>query len=117
MTVDGHDQVWYKRPKWLAALAALVAAWSFAGFVTTTVVTSRQAEVNSENIGSLEQVVEELRRNQEGIDELVAFVRDLQSQPPDNNSTARAVQQVLDMLCASSDPVRMEACSQLNQGE
>lgn len=116
---DAAPTHWYARPQWLAALAALIAASSFAGFVTTTVFTSERTSENSEDIGSLEHVVAELQsavqgieKNQEGIDELVAFVRDLQSQPQ-GNGTRDAVEQVLDVLCASSDPVRVQACSEL----
>lgn len=117
---------WYKRPKWLASLAALIAALSFAGFVTTTVMTSNRvdtstekvdaaallAEANAKSLEKIEEAIEGIQHNQEGIDELVEFVRDLQAQPP-SNGTQQAVQQVITLLCASEDPVRRQACEEI----
>lgn len=123
MEPNGYEDLikvhgWYKRPKWLAALAALIASCSFAAFVSTTVFTSVQADHNQEDIGDLQVAIAAIEHNQEGIDELVAFVRDLQDRPPSSGSnTERLFQEAMTLLCASSDPARIEACKQLNQGE
>lgn len=90
---------WWQRPTWLASLAAFIASISFSALMVVTI-------RDSETLDAIE-------KNQEGIDELVTFVRDLQSQPPSNGSS-QVVQQVISLLCASEDPVRQQACNELN---
>lgn len=116
---DNGSLRWWQRARWLAALAALIAAMSFAAFTTNTVATRNKVEqtgsVAVDNQATLERIdraLSGIEANQQGIDELVSFVRDLQSQPQGNSD---AVQQVIDLLCASEDPVRLEACRNLKR--
>lgn len=119
MEDEVSQQQWYKRPKWLAALASFIAACSFAAFVTTTIFTSAEAEKTGSNVEDLEGAIRAIEENQKGIDELVTFVRDLQQQRPPSSAgnTERLFGEAMELLCASSDPVRLEACQRLRQAE
>lgn len=56
-------------------------------------------------------------RTEAAAKELVEFVHEIQAQQPSSGSgqTQQAVKVILDTLCASSDPVRVEACAALTQ--
>lgn len=47
--------------------------------------------------------------------EIVEFVHEIENQPP-SSQAQKAVQSVIDVLCASSDPVRLKACDDLRNG-
>lgn len=108
---------WWHDWRWIAAVAALLlglAASTVA--VKTTITDSRvgdQAEV-IDRLGTLAEsnaaAIRQIEHNQAGIDELVAFVRDIQQQDTADDHT---VQTFIDLLCASSDPVRLAACAEL----
>lgn len=103
---------WWQDWKWVAAIACVLAAlaigaWSLAS-VRTNVAVDRLAALAQQNRVTLERI----DRNQAGIDELVAFVHDVQRQQAQQGS-ADVVNRVLTILCSSSDPTRMAACQQL----
>jgi hypothetical protein len=97
----------------------LIAALSFAAFVTTTIVTSKEvgsagsvAVDNQESLEAIERAIEGIQGNQEGIDVLVNFVRDMQAQPEEEPAN---LQVFIDLLCSSEDPVRLAACAKLGE--
>lgn len=108
---------WWQDWRWIAAVAGLLAAGAFISFVITTIATN-------ESVTDIDPILKELKvlaesnaheieridASQAGIDELVAFVRDIQQRQPGPNSNA---QMFIDLLCSSSDPVRLEACHRL----
>lgn len=92
--------IWWKKPAWLASLAAFIAAIAFSIFVFTAV-------SNKETLDAIE-------KNQAGIDELVGFVRDVERQQGQQGESD-TVRNLYTLLCASEDPVRIKACEQLGQ--
>lgn len=114
MKAPGHRTIW--------AAAALVGSMSFAAFAVTTVVDNAETEDLQDNdarqdsdIVDNQQAIEDISATLAGVTELVEFVRDLQEQPQ-GSGTQEAVAQIMGLLCASSDPVRQEACRELNEG-
>lgn len=66
---------------------------------------------------SVTQIKESSQRTEKAADELVAFVHEIQSQQGAAPAeTQQAVQTIINVLCSSSDPVRLEACSKLSAG-
>lgn len=111
-------QQWWQDWRWVAATAALVGMLGFASFVATTVIANAQVEEQGPVIDRLTELAEnnasaiaQIENNQAGIDELVAFIRDLQAQ--EDPADPGTVQTFIDLLCASSDPVRQAACADL----
>lgn len=105
---DPEPLKWWQQARWLASLAGLIAAVSFAAFVITTVVTSDRTEETSDSVAAIQHA-------QEDIDVLVGFVEDLQNNDGNTEQqgqTAQAVQKILSAICATSDPVRIEWCKQ-----
>lgn len=96
---------WYKRPAYIASCAALIFALAASTVAANTV-------INGSRLDDQGEVLEAIEKNQAGVDELVAFVRDLQEQP-DDDTNAQVVQQIFRLLCASEDPVRLAACAEL----
>lgn len=105
---------WWKNWKIIAALAALIFSLSLSGLAINSIQTN-------EKVTDIQPIVERLDKNQAGIDELVKFVHDFQSQQSSNGSSSgsssggqsQVVNQIFNLLCSSSDPVRVEACKQL----
>jgi hypothetical protein len=89
---------WWQRPSWLAALASLVAALSFAAFVI-------DAHYTRSDVDAIE-------RQQDDITELVTFVRDLQQEQDDDPDRVGQgdLQIFVDLLCSSTDPARLAFC-------
>lgn len=69
---------------------------------------------NHRLLGRVNGIVSRIDHNQEGIDELVNFVHEVEAQQQNQNQSG-AVQMLVDVLCASSDPVRVQACAALTQ--
>lgn len=66
---------------------------------------------------SVIQIKTSSERTEKAADELVAFVHEIQSQQSQAPAeTQQAVKTILDTLCASSDPARLEACARLQDG-
>jgi hypothetical protein len=108
---------WWQDWRWAAAVAAVLIGVSFAVFVASTVANTAEVADQGEVIAQLSVLAEsnaiaiqQIEANQEGIDELVAFVRDVQAQPDTEPDTVRVF---IELLCASSDPVRVAACNEL----
>lgn len=108
---------WWQDWRWVGAVALLFIAVGFVVFVTISVLTRAEVEEQGPVIDRLSELaennaaaIEQIERNQAGIDELVAFVRDVQAQPDTDDGT---VQTFIDLLCASSDPARQAACTEL----
>ena len=110
-----HQPVkWYQNWRWIAAVAAFFASIAVSALAATTVVNSAHiddlsvlAERNSKAITGIEN-------NQAGIDELVAFVHDVQLRQGQGGNQS---QLFIDLLCSSSDPVRLAACAELTNPE
>lgn len=108
---------WFQRPAYIAALAALIASLALATLAASNVATGNDLDDQGTVLQRLDDIavdnhstLEAIERNQAGVDELVAFVRDLQARPAPE---AVNVQTFIDLLCASDDPVRLAACEQL----
>lgn len=67
--------------------------------------------------GSVGRIEQSSSRTEAVANELVEFVHEIQAQQPSSGSgqTQQAVKVILDVLCASSDPVRVEACAALTE--
>lgn len=115
---------WWQTPKYIAAMAALVFAVGFCIFVWKTVSTADDvsrfgpiverldglSQNNSENIAALE-------RNQVGIDVLVSYVEDLKEREAQSQGEGSTTQMFVNLLCASSDPIRQAACAEVMREE
>lgn len=106
--------------RWVAAVAALLLAGAISTVAIKTTITESRVGDQTEVIDRLGVLAEsnasairQIEHNQAGIDELVEFVRDIQQQPSDDGSVQKAVQTVVNLLCESSDPVRLAACAEL----
>lgn len=117
---SNDGDIWWKNPKWISAIAALFLSVGFCAFTIITVNTNQTVADQAPVIERLESLAEanretlvQVSNNQAGIDSLVAFVEEVRNR--DNNEGA--VQVILEILCASSDPVRIEACQRLLQPE
>lgn len=78
-------------------------------------VASLRGSVNRINT-TVERIEQSSTRTEAAADELVAFVHEIeaqQQQPTDR--TNQAVQTIITVLCASSDPARQKACTELTQ--
>lgn len=73
------------------------------------------AVLNLQKNTSNGEVLTRLDRNQAGIDELVGFVHELQADQSGSSGQSETVTLIMDLLCASSDPDRVEACAALTQ--
>jgi hypothetical protein len=112
------SRTWYQNPKWIAAIAFLVFAFAISAWAVVAVVSSRTLD---EQVPVIEQMkviaennrtqLEQLSRNQAGIDELVEYVHQAQQQAA-SGQQSQAVRLLIKILCASSDPVRVETCQQ-----
>lgn len=112
-----HAPDWLKRPAYIAALAALIAAIALGTVAATTVITGGKVDDQGPILERIDKLAVENRstldaveRNQAGVDELVEFVRDIQARP---DAGASDRQLFIDLLCASEDPVRIAACQEL----
>lgn len=121
---------WWQRPKYIAALAALVFALSFSAFAYRTWTTALDVGETKENISEYEPIIARLdnlaednakniaslEKNQVGIDTLVDFVNDLRRERVQNEQPPSSGDPYIRLLCASSDPIRQAACAEI-QGE
>lgn len=104
----------WESAKWIAAVAGLILAISFAVFVWTSVRTDRSIATLKGVADANKTVLERIDRNQAGIDELVNFVHEVQAQEAQQgNGQSQVVGQLEQILCSSSDPIRIEACQRL----
>jgi len=115
--VNGHLK-WWQRPAYIASIAALVAAVALGTLGVSALITNDALDRLDQVAGDNRATLEAIERNQAGVDELVDFVHDLQQAPPDDN-TEQVVNRIFVLLCASEDPVRIAACTELglNPGE
>lgn len=116
----------WANPKWVAAVAALIGAVSLASWAASSISTSSEVGDQGQVLERLESIatdlgklaeqnavnIDQLEANQAGIDELVAFVRDLQAEAEDEGED-ETVRRFLVVLCASSDPARIAVCDEL----
>jgi hypothetical protein len=107
---------WWKRPAYVTASAGLVLSLAFSAFVANTILTRDDVSDLTTVVGQLQDLaaanakaIKGIEDNQAGINELVDFVRDMQNQP----DSGVDVQLFIDLLCASEDPVRRNACIEL----
>lgn len=108
---------WFQRPAYIAALAGLIASIALGTLAASNVATGNDLDDQGAVLDRIDRLAVENRstldaveRNQAGTDELVAFVRDLQSRPEPETDDR---QMFVDLLCASEDPVRLAACEEL----
>lgn len=110
---------WWQNPRWIGALAGLIFAIGNTSWALTTVATQGEVKDAATAFDDLANIAESnadaiqrLDENQAGIDELVAFVRDVQAQQEANgDSTSQLVNTLITLLCASEDPERDAACA------
>lgn len=93
-----HQLKWWQDWRYMASVAAIMIAGALIMLGLTALNTNSL-------VGKIEQ-------NQEGIDELVAFVREIQKNA--ENDTSVDLQIFIDLLCASSDPERVAFCTEHN---
>lgn len=106
-----HKTIW--------AITGLIAAMAFAAFATTTVLDNAEtedlqdtAERQGEDITANEQAIADIAATLDGVTVLVEYVEDLKAaQEAEGNDADLSI--FVDLLCASEDPVRLEACRQL----
>lgn len=66
--------------------------------------------------GSVKRIEQSSTRTEAAAAELVAFVHEVQAQSSaTSGGQSQAVQMILSVLCASSDPVRQKACADLTR--
>lgn len=95
-------------PKLIGSLAKLTLSFAFLA-LTVNVVQAK--DINKANKITLDR----LDHNQAGIDELVNFVHDLEKQQQITSSgPSPTAVKFQELLCSSSDPVRVEACKRLS---
>lgn len=112
---------WWQNPQWVKAVAFLIFAVGNTTWALTTVATQndvQDAEAAFDDLAALTDgnraTLDRLADNQAGIDVLVSFVREVQAQQEAaEGGSGDAVQTLITILCASSDPVRIEACQAL----
>lgn len=108
-----------------------VRRWSSVILVVLVVVLGYQVTLLRDRVDTLENTATRIEqsstRTEASADELVAFVHEIQQQTPCGPATgstttpcqpdrsSQAVQLVLNVLCASSDPVRIKACADLTK--
>lgn len=123
---------WYKNPAWIIALCAVLVVALIAILVINSFQTKGDAasakdsatEANAKADEALKNqaifltnqqnqltILDRLNANQSGIDELVKFVHDVQAQQ--GNGNTEVVDKIYELLCASNDPIRLEACKRL----
>lgn len=104
----------WDNPRWIGAIAALILAVSFSVFVYTNVRTNRSVDTLKSVADANKTVLDRIDHNQAGIDELVNFVHEVQAQQSQQgNGQSQVVVQLEQILCTSSDPIRVEACQRL----
>ena len=106
---------WYKRPKYVAAIAALLFAGAQLTVALTLLQISHTQQQNKQTLDQTAVIVNKIDTNQIGIDELVRFVRDVQAQlsVSTQGGVNQAVKDIETLLCLSDDPVRQQACVDL----
>lgn len=65
--------------------------------------------------GSIDRVERSSARTEVAANELVDFVHEIEKQQQPTGQTQQAVELIVNVLCASSDPVRIQACAALTQ--
>lgn len=116
-----REMHWWQDWKWVASIATLLFVIAFSTFVFTTVKTGNTVDKNSPVISQLNDLaksnaatLDRLDKNQAGIDELVAFVHEVEAQQSAQGAgQSQIVKDLIEILCSSSDPVRVEACVRL----
>jgi hypothetical protein len=113
------DRRWWQDWKLAAAVAAMflgVGLTMFALSFTRTADSVEGLEPVVDRLDALSQTnsdhLEALRRNQEGIDSLVSYVEEAQAAEAAGED---AVTFIVDLLCASEDPVRVAACEEIHR--
>jgi hypothetical protein len=116
MVLVPEDEVrhWWQSWRWIASIAFLVFAVGNITWAANSVVTNQKLDARAQVGDKIASIVERIDDNQAGIDELVAFVHDVEKQQAGGNSqTQQIVGNLITLLCASEDPVRTAACQQL----
>lgn len=129
-----HPLKFYQNWKWVAALAALIlgvglAAFSIPGSISATEtqtdvetltsigeVLADNSETNRRTLERIDRAITAVENNQTGIDELVEFVHEIQAREQAQGNRDSS-QMFVELLCASSDPVRQQACARLQANE
>jgi predicted PurR-regulated permease PerM len=114
-------------------LVVLVIVLSFAIGILFRQVSSLRGSVDRITT-TVERIEASSTRTETAANELVDFVNEIKAQqqpcattttqattttacqPPSDDRTQQAVQTIIDVLCASSDPVREKACAELTHG-
>lgn len=105
---------WWQNPKWIASVAFLIFSFAFLTVAVTSYQLNRKQDSRAKTLDNIDNVVTRLDRNQVGIDELVAFVHEVEaSQAKTQGGTSKAAGDIITLLCTSSDEVRLAACAQL----
>lgn len=111
---------WWQNPKFWASVAAVLLALStIAGQYVAHNTLSEIREVKgtfnglSEIAKTNSDALLALEKNQEGIDELVAFVHELQEDDGESDGGGQSGQVFVDLLCNTTDPATDNVCRQL----
>lgn len=98
---------WWQNWKWIASIAFLIFSIGVIFIGTSSIRATNQLDTQT-------NILKKLDQNQAGIDELVNFVHDVvKQQASSSGGQSQTVVQIFNLLCSSSDPVRIEACKQL----
>lgn len=117
---------WWQDWKWIASIAFLIAAIAVGSWALSSVQTQRTVDDQTPILNQLKNIAEQnnqlgqdnkatltqLTKNQAGIDELVTFVHEVEAQQQAQGQS-KVVNDIITILCSSSDPVRQQACTQL----
>jgi hypothetical protein len=106
---------WYKRPRYVWAVAVLLFALAQLTIGLTLLHISDTQKKNQSTIDQTSVVVNKIDNNQVGIDELVKFVHEVEAQQAASTQagTSQAVVDIETLLCSSADAVRQQACTDL----
>lgn len=103
----------------MARLARDAWHWVVVVLLAMTVVLTFLVARLSHNVDQLGDEVDSIResstRTEQSADEIVKFVHQVQAEV-NGTQTEDAVNKLITVICASSDPVRVVACSQLKPG-
>lgn len=115
-----QGQKWFQDWRWVASIAALLFGIAGGAFAITSVETGSEINDQTEILEQIETIsgqnaaeLEQLERNQAGIEELLQFVRRAQTEGGDDVVTREEIQAFFQLLCASTDPIRNQACDEL----
>src|SRR5690606_22689317 len=105
------DQLGRWRTLWVVTFTVLVASLIIGALTVNLLL--QASKVRNEELNNIESALLAIERNQAGIDELVSFVRDVKEAQETGGARSVDLQIFIDLLCASDDPVRQQACEQI----